>query len=590
MTRHLRRWRLLGICVLLVGASTACVSIPRSSEVHAGGALAAAQNEEPPLIAPGRPLVGASPDQIVEGFFSSMAGYPQNLDVSRLFLTRKAAAGWEPENRTVVLERHSLQAMGSGTVAIEAKQSGSLSARGTWRSAPYPGRAFDRTLKLVRENGEWRITNPPQSLLISQDYFESYYAPYSLYFPNEEGTTLVPDPIFVPIGPQVATLLAQGLLAGPTPWLAGAVRDLVPANTTVDLSVPVSASGTAEVSLSDSVEDLGPEERVQLLAQFLWTLGQVPGITQVELTTGGQQPFTVSGLTRPVGVNELAAFDPAGLSAARQIYGINRHRMVKVSGNTVARVSGFFGSPGIHASSLAVDAGAMQAAVVSSNRHIVRVASLLPSSGETPDTPTVWYAGGRNVVRPAWDETGRLWLIDNAPSGAKVIVVGPGLIAHDLVVPRVTGRNVHALRISRDGTRLAVVVGTGTSSSVVIARIVRQPNGSVVRVDRAYALQNPFLRVTNIVDVGWVAPAAVSVLAGPEASRLQPYIVSIDGSDIGPSTGFPDVGARVITSSPNPEVPLVVGGSAGTLWLRLSDLHWGQIPVKEKVWNPTYPG
>jgi hypothetical protein len=589
MTRLGRRLLLVMMCVVLAAVTTACVTIPHSGEVHAGGALAENQDVEPPLNAPGRPLAGASPAQVVEGFFRSMAGYPQNLDVARLFLTNQAAATWEPEDRTLVLEAHSLGAGKSGSVIVDATQSGSLSSRGTWRSAPYQGRSFDRTFLLAREDGEWRITNPPQALLISQDYFERYYVPYSLYFPNEKGTTLVPDPIYVPIGPQVATLLAQGLLAGPSPWLAGAVGDLVPAGTTVDLSVPVSASGTAQVSLSDSVQDLGPDERVELLAQFLWTLGQVPGITKVELTTGGQ-PFAVSGLTRPVGINELSAFDPAGLSAARQIYGINHSRMVRVNANTVAPVSGVFGKRGLDASSLAVDSTALQAAVVSGDRHTVRVAPLLPSSDQNPAASTVWYTGGRNLIRPAWDENGRLWLIDNAPSGARLIVVGPDLVAHHYAVPRVTGQDVRALRVSRDGTRLAVVVGTGARSSVVVARIVRQPNGSVIRVDRAYTLQNPYQRLTHVVDVGWVAPAALSVLAGSEARGLLPYIVSIDGSEIVPSTGLPNIGARVITSSPNPEVPLVVGSASGALWLRRSDLRWGQIPVPERVWKPTYPG
>jgi Lipoprotein LpqB beta-propeller domain/Sporulation and spore germination len=583
------RWWLVGMCGLLVVVTSACVSIPHSGEVHAGGALAENQDVEPPLNAPGRPLVGASPEQVVDGFFRSMAGYPQDLDIARLFLTQHAAATWEPQDSTRVLEQHTVAAGASGSVVVDATESGALSARGTWRSAPYPGRSFDRTFSLVREDGQWRITNPPQALLISQDYFERYYAPYSLYFPGETGTTLVPDPIYVPVGPQVATLLAQGLLAGPTPWLAGAVRGLVPAGTTVDLSVPVSAAGTAQVSLSDSVQDLGPDERVELLAQFLWTLGQVPGIAKVELTTGGE-PFAVSGLTRPVGVNELSAFDPAGLSASGQIYGINKGRMVKVDANTVGPVSGVFGQPGIDASSLAVDSQALQAAVVSANRQSVRVAPLLPSSDQNPEASTVWYAGAHNLIRPAWDESGRLWLIDNDPSGARLIVVGADLVARHYVVPRVTGQDVRAIRVSRDGTRLAVVVGTGADSSIVLARIVRKPNGSVIRVDRAYTLQNPYQNLTNIVDVGWVAPTALSVLAGAEARRLLPYIVSIDGSEIVPSTGLPNIGARVITSSPNPEVPLVVGSADGALWLRRSDLRWGQIPVRERVWRPTYPG
>jgi hypothetical protein len=37
-------------------------------------------------------------------------------------------------------------------------------------------------------------------------------------------------------------------------------------------------------------------------------------------------------------------------------------------------------------------------------------------------------------------------------------------------------------------------------------------------------------------------------------------------------------------------VPLVVGSASGALWLRRSDLRWGQIPVRDRVWKPTYPG
>ena len=73
-------------------------------------------------------------------------------------------------------------------------------------------------------------------------------------------------------------MLVRRLVLGPDPALRGAVRSFIPAGTEVDLSVPVSGDGIAEVPLTEQVRDLDGEELQLLFAQIAWTLRQVSGV------------------------------------------------------------------------------------------------------------------------------------------------------------------------------------------------------------------------------------------------------------------------------------------------------------------------
>ena len=68
---------------------------------------------------------------------------------------------------------------------------------------------------LVSEHGQWRIDNPVNALVVRTSFFESSFARFNLYFYDQTGRVLLPDPVFIPRGEQTATNLVRGLLAGP---------------------------------------------------------------------------------------------------------------------------------------------------------------------------------------------------------------------------------------------------------------------------------------------------------------------------------------------------------------------------------------
>ena len=89
------------------------------------------------------------------------------------------------------------------------------STRAAAGAAAHPGRSETLDIRLVSENGQWRIDNPVNALVVPTSFFDRSFARFNLYFYDQTGRALLPDPVFIPRGEQTATNLVRGLLAGP---------------------------------------------------------------------------------------------------------------------------------------------------------------------------------------------------------------------------------------------------------------------------------------------------------------------------------------------------------------------------------------
>ena len=175
-----------------------------------------------------------------------------------------------------------------GPVALRLRDVVELDGRGTWLGDPTGGAGRDYPLQLVKEGGEWRISDPPDRLIIPRSHFDTEYQQYFLYFFDKSAQVLVPEPVYVPRGLQAPTLLVAALLKGPAPALQGVETTFVPRGTRLDgISVPVSRDGTAEVPLSKEVLELDDDQLNLLFAQLAWTLGQIPGVERMRVTVDG---------------------------------------------------------------------------------------------------------------------------------------------------------------------------------------------------------------------------------------------------------------------------------------------------------------
>lgn len=567
-------------------AAAACVSIPESSSVNAGRALGA--QDERPLSsnAPDGPRPGAGRKEIATGYLSAMLAFPPAPDVVRQFLTPSAAAEWSPSDQLIVYTDSDQPRVSekADSVVFNAQALGSLDPRGTWSTARPEKSAIKAAFSMSRVNGEWRLRNPLPGSYVDQDYFLTYYGSFSLYFFDLAKKILTADPVHMLLGDSLATGLVNDLLRGPTPDIAGAVSSSVPSTATVEVGVSISPQGVAEVPLSDDILKLSPNDRQLFAAQLAWTLRPLQEIKTVVVTVAGTRIDL--GVGKQIGIDDFSGYDPAGLASSRQLYGLTNQGLVAVTDTEVVRVAGPIKDISPGARSAAVDPDGANAAVVSGDGRTVTVAGLAAAATGT----SVWFRGGASVLRPSWDIYGLLWMVDSRPDGARLFVANAEG-TRQVDAPGLTGRSVHSIAVSRDGVRLAAVVGRTGHRHLVISVIERDPsspaNVSLRKAQRVVTAGIPPQRVSS---VSWFSPTSVAALGDVAGGQPEPSEFTIDGSLVTPFAGFLPIKPISLAAGPNADTPAVIGDAGGQVFLQTPDSQWLQTGGQAKIRNPFYPG
>jgi hypothetical protein len=563
------------LALLLCAAG--CVSLPSSGSVRTEPVREQQEVEAPVDFTPAGPERGAAPIEIVRGFLTAMQATPLNTSVARQFLSTPSGTAWVPERGTVVYSTASTTALGKD-VRLDLGDTVRLDGRGSWLGA---GGDASYAIDMVREEGEWRIDAPPDRLLIPTNHFETRFQQYYLHFFDKSAQVLVPEPVYVPTGAQATTFLVLGTLRGPAPGLLGVERSFLPARTRLDdISVPVSADGTAEVPLSDEILDLSPDQMSRAFAQLAWTLRQVSGVTRLRVTVDGS-PLELPGLGPDVDVNEWPEFDPAVSWASESLFGIRDGRVVTQIAGDERRVSGAFGSVDLGPREIAVDlAGERIAATTDDGRVLVaarsRVVGTAPDAGDTNEV----YAGGERLLQPAWDLHGQVWLVDDTSAGAEVSVVRNG-VARRVVVEGVTGQDVRSF-------------DQGGRDVLMIARVQTDPSGRVRRVAPAERLDVSGLGIFRIRDIGWRSPGTLAVLTAPTGTTSQVLVVKVDGSSTAEESTFDSGVFRSrtdhIVTSPALGAPLYLRTPDGAFYALAANGRWTGAGIEPGLRSATFVG
>ena len=586
------RWWSLLATILAMCLVTGCVSLPDSGTVRTAPVGSRAAEANVPFFDPPGPRPDHTPVQIVRGFLDAMTANPLTTAVAREYLTDEASNSWAPETRTLIYGSSTLVSA-DDSVTMQFASVAALDGRGEWLGPTEGGRYVQR-ITMVREKGEWRISNPPDALIVPETYFESRFRQFSLYFFDKSAQVLVPEPVYLPSGEQTPTLLTRGLLEGPDQELLGVTRTFIPASAKIDLSVPVSSAGVAVVPFSDDILDLDPERLRLISAQVLWTLRQVVGVQAVQFTVDGS-PVEVPGVGTTQEVGSWAEYDPRVRWASEELFGLRDDRVVTLVDGEPRRISGLFGTEPLGLRTIAVDLPAGQVAGVTSGGTSVLVAPRSRKPGTVPtraDADTI-FSAGTDLLQPAWDLYGQVWLVDNTADGAVLSVVRPGAVTA-FEAPGISGRAVKEFELSRDGTRLvAVISGTG-GDRLVVARVMRDESGRVRKVGPAENLPVGDIDLREIRDVAWRSPESVALLSGPETGLSQVIIASVDGSTaLSDLASNPEVfrseAARIVTS-PSEGAPLYVGTISGQLFELASNGRWTGTSIGQGLSSPTFVG
>ncbi|WP_155918243.1 LpqB family beta-propeller domain-containing protein [Marmoricola sp. URHB0036] len=525
---------LAAIVAVLAVALTGCATLPESGPVHRASSEEADRPQDPPYFSPPGPAQDGSPSAIVSGFLLAMQANPLSTSVARSYLTEHARASWKPNDGTIIYDAYTVRQTTDGAV-VRLADTHRLDARGGWQNTP-PGRSLDLRFDLVSEHGQWRIDNPTNALIVRTSFFESSFARFNLYFYDQTGRVLLPDPVFIPRGEQTATNLVRGLLAGPGSTLAEVSRSALPERTDLDLSVVVTESGVAEVPLSRDVLRAAPGELSRAVDQLAWTLRQVPGIERVRITVAGATvPLSGGRIDAPVtSGNE---FDAAGPDTAA-LWGLRGGRVVDLASPTGTATTGPLGRPGYSMRSLAVSESPRRLAAVSGNGSTVFVA---PAEGGNASTPVARpVVGGTDILRPSYDMFGDLWLIDRTPGGARVLVVRGDQVRR-LRVPGVTGADVAAFSVARDGSRLAVAYAGSRAPTIRVTDILRTDEGIVSGAGRSRTFAAGGRDASKLVDLGWRDPSTLAVLSRTSAETSQVTYISADSSPVDSTLTDPNV-------------------------------------------------
>jgi hypothetical protein len=520
--------------VTALAAGAACSPLPDSGPVEVGSSAAPSASTAPFDFNPPSPVQGADREEVVVGFLRALQATPVGTSVAEEFLTTEAAASWRPQQRTIVYSGNTVlpSAGGPADVAVQLDASFELDRTGRWVDPGSSGTAgvaadeADRSLRfrLARQDDEWRIAALPDAMVIPETHFEARYREYYLPFFDATGSILVPELVYLPWGVQAPTRLVQGLLSGPSDAGRAVERTFFPPSIRMGVGVPVREDGVAEVPLSRQFTELGKEQLEPALAQLAWTLGQVGEINRFRVTVDGT-PIELPGGRSTVDVDDYPEHDPAVVSASTDLFGLRGDTVVQLVGDSEIAAA-VLPRELRRSRSLGVDLAGQQFALVSPAGDRVVV---LPRATDETVRPTTAYRG-TDLLRPMWDHTGRLLVLDRTPQGPSLVVHHFGR-SRRIPAQGLAGERLLAAALSRDGTRLvAALAGTGGSGDrLVMMRVVRQASGVPVRLTppQQVPTAQPLVRVQ---DVGWRDPTTVAVLTRPARTTSEVVLASADGS------------------------------------------------------------
>ncbi|MFC4614958.1 LpqB family beta-propeller domain-containing protein [Cellulomonas algicola] len=540
----------------------ACTAIPTSGPVQQGGDGRVDEPSNIDVLAEG-PRPDAAPLEIVESFLvAGSAGFRDDFVVARQYLAGEARAEWQPLAGVVVSGALEFGDLGDGQVQVDVPVVARVDREGRYAEAP-AGAESSVTFGLVQDDeGQWRISEAPDGLVVPTDDFEVFFRQTSIYFLSPDETFLVPEQRWLPVKSR-ETSVVSALLAGPSPWLRDAVHTALPDGVQLKPeAVSVDAEGVAHVGLfTTRTAELLDADRPLLLAQIEQSLLALPGVSSVDVTAGGVSLDGAASLRS----GEGPAVAPEVLLDGA---------LVQVGTDGPAPVDGLGPLTVPDPSAPARDEGGTVRVVLSDGRSLVTV--------PTEDDPGTTLYTGSALSAPSVDRHGYAWTTD---VGAGIVAVlasratgeAPAQ-AVQVAAPALEGRTVRSVRVSRDGVRVALVSTGDDGVAVHLGAVTRDRHGVPQAIGEVVRVGTPLTAASSVV---WFDEATLGVLA-TEGGESVVHVVPLAGE----TTTLPR--ASGLVSLAGGRTPYAATAD-GTL-LRLVGTTWVRVPDVAGVRDPSLPG
>ena len=548
------------LVLLLVG----CGSIPTSGPVSRVSAVPGRVNQGVE-IAPAPPAADATPVEIIEGFLHAMASYQPGYRVARSYLTPAAQAAWDPDAGVRVYAEGTPVAVQEQGSRLSAPLVGLVDAQGGFTTES--GGRLDHDFGLVRDSGgQWRVSRPPEGLVLSEYLFRSSFVRVPVYFYAAGQRWLLPDSRYFPRGQRALERAVAAVFAGPTTWAAPLVEAPVAGPRLV--RVGTTESGEAEVVVDRDGALLADDQRSAVLAQLAWTLRGFETVTALRVLEPDGTPWALSerdGRAVSVTSSMFADRAPESGQTSRQLFGVLDGRLARLNEGT-AGIDAIPIAPGaLDLGAVALRHDGQQAAVVNTARDaLTRVGTSEP--GVEP-----LLTGTPGLRRPHFSRLDELW----GATDRSLFVAGP-LGVQEVGVGGLPGGELVALRVSPDAGRLVLVVRRPDGRRVlVVAGIVRRSDGVVHVVgSRQLAIHGVSNDPLDVVDAGWRTPDALMLLVA-DARGTTVVTVHPDGSE--PVVVGPPGVSDLVELAVAPGVTPMVRSEDGDVYRYYADYRWASF-------------
>ncbi|MGW9551201.1 LpqB family beta-propeller domain-containing protein [Citricoccus zhacaiensis] len=512
------RGTMAALCAALLAGLlllSGCAHLPQSGPVGTSDPLPGAENQVNYSFTPAGPAEDASPEDIIRGFLTAGTGTQDDYATAREFLTEEAAEAWNPEARTLVYNETPtvVPSAQDNQYEVQIEVDSVVDERGIMNRMP-ANTSEAVGFALTQEDGQWRIAQAPGGTMLESAQFRALFASHELYFYDQSYAYAVPDLRWFLNRSGSAADIVGALLDGPAPYLDGAVRTAFQAGSELSRpSVPVDA-GSAKVDLTrQTVESADPLMRQRMQQQLELTLDGLNHVSSVEMSVD----------LNPLDLGSVADnFEPAQINpgvGSTQV-AVANGELVYFEGDATVPVGGL---------QLDIDGGPVDPAMsLDGTRFAVLNGDRTQMVSAGTDGSQELELEGENLTRPSFDSSGWTWTVDHA-NGTRIMALQTSdqdEAPLEISAEWLGDRTVQALRISRDGTRAAIVAGEGESSHLYLSGVIRDSEG----VPRGLGSPVRLEPTVPVSDVNWVSDQKLLVAATSSTSSVEAQLVGLDGS------------------------------------------------------------
>lgn len=559
-----------GLALAVAVGVAGCAGMPTSGEVRDGAADVSDPGEIVYYAA--GPAVDGEPQTIVEGFLrAAEAGPTSNVpfSVAQEFLTVDAWNGWERYARVLVLEGDPVLTVeeadeDSTSVLVRATASvvASLDERGVYSEEPRPS-PIEVTFALTRgSNGQWRISQLEDGLLLTSAFFSASFHRTNLYFPTPDLAWWVPDVRWFP-RQAWRTHAVRELLTGPVPWLADSVVSVFPEGTQLAIeAVTVGEDGTVGVNLTSPISEASAQDRDLIAAQLRATLVEGEG-----------RSIALYDRTAPLRVTETA--EPSMPVTQGDALAYTAGVLKRVEGRSLVDLDEPISLQDLAPTALALGPSGDPVVVRSGTGALVRVTG--------PEAP-VELLSGIDLVAPSVDRFGAVW----SGEGDSLLVVLPSGRTEALRVDWLEGRTVESIRVSPEGARIAIVSGGGGGRQVHVAGVLRDADQIPTGLSSPMRVGTPVGGASQVV---WQEDTVLGLVGRDENGARTVFLSGVGGmggQGGGVTRQLTGIADPVWITSPVGRPELLALDGDGTLFSRQSSALWPV--VSEDVQLVAYPG